>query len=360
MSRRTTAREVAELAGVSRSTVSFVLNDVPGMRISEETRQRVLEAARTLDYHPDATARRMVTGRTQVIGFVLRQTTDQVYADHLLPRVLSGVSRAASALGYHVLLEPIAPDDHSGAYMRLIRERHVDGIILSGPRFDDQELLKVEAEGARVVLLGQLPNTNIPFVDVDNVGGARLATSHLLGLGHRRVALITNAPPAYTASVDRLAGYREALSSAGLPFDEALVRYGEFTPLSGQAAMEALLTEGSPPTAVFVASDVVALGALRAIRQRGLSVPDDVALVGFDDIPLAEHIDPPLTTVHLAAAGLGWGAADLLIRLIMAEDEVRQPTIILETELVIRESCGASPPDTESQGGEAHTVPDNP
>jgi DNA-binding LacI/PurR family transcriptional regulator len=347
MPKRATAREVAELAGVSRTTVSFVLNNVPGMRISEETRQRVVEAARQLDYHPDATARRMVYGQTHVIGFVVRQSPDQVFADHFLPRVLSGLSRCATAQSYHILFEPIPPKDETGAYARLVRERHVDGIVLSGPRFDDQELLKIHAEGAYVVLMGQLPGTGIPSVDVDNIGGARIATQHLIGLGHRDIALITNAPPAYTASADRLAGYRHTLEAAGMVYQEKFVRYGNFTPQSGFDAMSSLLALKPYPTAVFVASDTVALGALQAIRQRGLHVPEDLALVGFDDIPLAEFVDPPLTSVHLPAYGLGWGAADLLIRLIAGE-EIRDPHIVLETELVARESCGAL---VRSQGG---------
>jgi len=329
------------LAGVSRTTVSFVLNSVPGMRIPEETRQRVQEAARQLNYHPDATARRMVSGRTNIIGFVLRQSPHQAFADQFLPQVLGGLGQATAAQDYRILFEPIPPDNHTGAYAQLIRERHVDGIVISGPRFDDRDLLRAHAERAPVVLLGQLPDTDLPFVDVDNAGGARLAIEHLLRLGHRRIALITNALLAYTASADRLSGYRQALEAAGLPYDESLVRYGEFTPYSGQAAMEDLLTLTPPPTAVFVASDVVALGALQALRQRGLRAPDDMALVGFDDIPLAGFVDPPLTTVRLPAAGLGWGAGDLLIRLIMADEDIRNPNVFLETELVVRESCGA-------------------
>ena len=326
---------------MSRTTVSFVLNNVPGMRISEATCRRVTEAARRLNYHPDATARHMAIGRTHLIGFVLRQRQDQALADRCLPQVLAGLSRASSDQGYRVLFEAIPAENGDGGLPRLIRERYVDGIVLSGPRSGDQELHQIHGEGAKVVLMGQLPGTGIPFVDVDNVGGARLATQHLVGLGYGRIALITNAPPAFTAGVDRMTGYRLALEGAGIQYDASLVRYGAFTPESGRAAMNELLSLTARPDAVFVASDAVALGALQAIRELRLRVPADIALVGFDDVPLAEFLDPPLTTVRLPAYGLGWGAAELLVRLISAEEEVRNPEVILETELVVRESCGA-------------------
>jgi DNA-binding LacI/PurR family transcriptional regulator len=341
MAKRATTRDVAELAGVSRTTVSFVLNEVPGMRISDETRRRVIEAAKQLKYHPDATARRMVTGRTNVIGFVLRQSPDQVFADQFLPQVLNGLTHAASAQDYHVLIEPIPPESEPGAYLRLVHERHVDGIILSGPRFDDEELLRFHAEGWPLVMMGQLPNTDLMFVDIDNVGSAATATRHLIALGHQRIALITNAQQTYTAAMDRLSGYRQALEAAGLVYDETLVEFGEFTPQSGAAAMDQLLQLFPRPTAVFVASDTVAVGALQAIRAKGLRVPTDIALVGFDDVLLSEFVDPPLTTIRLPAYGLGWGAADLLIRAINHE-EIHQRSVLLESELIIRKSCGAS------------------
>jgi DNA-binding LacI/PurR family transcriptional regulator len=170
-----------------------------------------------------------------------------------------------------------------------------------------------------------------------------MATRHLISLGHKRIAIITNAQPAYTASAARLFGYQQALQVAGLEYNDSLVRYGNFTPESGFKAMSELLDHKPLPSAVFVASDTVALGAMQAIRQKGLQVPDDLALVGFDDIPLAEFLDPPLTTVCLPAFGLGWGAAELLIRLISNED-IMEKGVILETELIVRASCGVNMP----------------
>ena len=337
---RPTQREIAEKAGVSRTTVSLVLNDVPGVRISHETRQRILDVARSLNYYPDAAARTLVSGRTQTIGFVLCQSPDRIFADAFLPEVLRGVGDAVQESGFRVLIHSVADVTTSEAYIGLVREKQTDGVILSGPRSDDHQLLQLKAEGFPVVMLGQLPNSGIPFADVDNVGAAKQAVEHLIGLGHKRIGMVTNAPLAYTGARDRLAGYREALEDAGLRYADELVRYGDFREESGYQAMSCLLDLAQPPTAVFVASDLVAFGALVAIKERGLEVPADVALVGFDDVQLANYVDPPLTTVRLPAYELGYQGAMLLTRLICGES-VAEPEILLQTELVVRQSCGA-------------------
>jgi len=340
MSKRVTTKDIAKLAGVSRTSVSFVLNNVPGVKISEETRQRILDAAQQLDYHPDAAARSMVSGKTRVIGFAVRQNVDQVFADQFIPEVLHGLAQSAATFGYRILFEPISPEVVSGAYTKLIAERHVDGIILSGPRFDDAELLRVHAEGWPVVLLGQMPQSDLSFVDVDNIGGAQLAVRHLLQLGHTRIGLITNASLEYTASADRLTGYKQALIAAGVDIDESLIQFGDFSPQGGERAMSQLLALSEPPTAVFIASDTVALGALQTLRQHKKRVPEDIAIVGFDDIPLVAFIDPPLTTVKLPAFALGWNAAQMVIQHIINGKPDRPAQMILETELVVRRSCG--------------------
>ena len=187
-----------------------------------------------------------------------------------------------------------------------------------------------------------MPGSGIPFVDVDNVGAAKQAVEHLIGLGHRQIGMITNAPLAYTAARDRLAGYRQALEEAGLGYVEELVRTGDFREESGNGAMNDLLDLAHPPTAVFVASDLVTFGAMMAIKQRGLTIPDDVALVGFDDVRLAHYVDPPLTTVRLPGYELGYRAAMLLTQLIVGEP-VEEQQVLLQIELVVRQSCGATP-----------------
>jgi DNA-binding LacI/PurR family transcriptional regulator len=345
---RPTQRQIAEEVGVSRTTVSLVLNDVPGVRISPATRRRILEVARRLNYHPDAAARTLASGRTRTIGFILCQSPDCIFADAFLPEVLRGVGEAVQENGFRALIHSVGDVSSPEAYASLVHEKHIDGIILSGPRCDDQELLRLKIEGFPIVLLGQLPDSGIPFVDVDNVGAAKQAVEHLIGLEHRRIGMITNAPLEYTAACDRLVGYRQVLEEADIPFDEEMVRYGDFREESGRIAMEQLLDLPKPPTAVFVASDLVAFGALMVVKERGLRIPTDIALVGFDDVQLAHYVDPPLTTMQLPAYELGYQAATLLTQLISG-DAVEEQKILLQTELVVRQSCGAAGCESSSE-----------
>jgi len=336
--KRVTSVDVAKKAQVSRTTVSFVLNDVPGVSISEATRRRVLDAARALNYFPNAAGRHLVSGRTNTLGLVLSQSQEQMFADAFLPQVIFGVEQAAMQQGYHVLLKPVSPEDTAGL-TRLIRENHVDGILLSGPREDDPELLHLHREGVPIMLMGQLPGTDIPFVDVNAAAGAEMAVSHLINAGHQHIALITNAPLSYTSARQRRDGYVSALEKSCLSVDPALIREGAYTPASGFKAMQGLLKYTPLPTAVFIASDVVALGALLAIKKAGFVIPDDMAVAGFDDIPLAAYFDPPLTTIRLPAYGLGWAAGERLIRLIRGEG-LDDPHALVDFELIIRASTG--------------------
>lgn len=334
--KRTTSLDVANKAGVSRTTVSFVLNNVPGVSISKTTRKRVLDVAQKLNYHPNAAGRKLVSGKSYTLGLVLCQSPEQVFADAFLLQVIFGIEQASIQQGFHVLLKQVEPDDTEG-YTRLIHENHVDGIILSGPRQDDNEIVRLHREGVPVMLMGQLPDSKIPFVDVDGAAGAETAVQHLIELGHRRVAMITNAPLTYTSAQQRRSGYLRALQNAGLQLNEELVKEGNYTPVSGFTAMKDLLNLSPHPTAVFIASDVVAMGAILAIKEAGLRIPNDIALVGFDDISLAEYFDPPLTTVRLPAFGLGWAAGERLIRLIQG-DGLDQDNVLMNSELIVRKS----------------------
>jgi LacI family transcriptional regulator len=331
---------VAHLAGVSQATVSLVLNDVPGARISRASRRRVIEAANSLDYHPNATARSLVRQRAGVVGLVMRQSPNFLGANAVLPSVIRGFTSVAGPAGFKTLVEPIEDVSAPDVYMRLAREAHVDGIVISGARSDDEQLLRLDSSDFPIVLWGHLAGSDLPFVDVDNVAAAKIAVDHLIGLGHRHIACITNGPLQDSASASRLRGYRQALESHGLDFDPALVRYGDFEESSGHTAMLSLLALSEPPSAVFVASDETALGALRAARSRGVKVPEELAVVGFDNLPISEYVSPALTTVNVPTLEIGAVAARMLLQII--ETEKRPESVFLETRLVIRETCGSA------------------
>ena len=325
---------MAARAGVSRTTVSFVLNDRPGTNISVTTRERVLVAAAELGYHPHASARGLAGGMSHILGFVLRQSAEQVAGDAALAETLSGLASAARTAGFRVMVEPLDPVH--GSYDSLLRAQHADGIVVSGPRFDDEGLVKLANDGFPIVLQGWLPGIEAPSVDIDNVSGAMRAVEHLIGLGWRRIACITNAPLAYTAAQQRLDGLSRRSRGRG-----AAVRRAAGRPC--RRSMPAVATgrwrcssSQGPIEAVFVASDVVAFGAIAAIREAGLRVPDDISIVGFDDIALAAYFDPPLTTVRLPAYDLGVAAGTALL------DRVAGRTVpdrtLLPTELVVRSS----------------------
>lgn len=331
---RATSADVARRAGVSRTTVSFVLNDRPDASIAEETRRRVLAAAEELGYHVHGAARALAGGGSQTIGLVLRQDPEQVAADALLADTLWGIGEEVHRHGFRVLVEPLPP--RGGHYSDLVRSQRVDGLIVSGPRSDDEELAVLVGEEFPIILQGSLPGLAAPSIDVDNEAGAREAVAHLIALGHRQIGCVTNAPRAYTAAQERLTGYSDALGAAGLAFDERLVVEGAFDATSGWQAMQELIRRAPDVTAVFVASDVVAFGALRALREASLRVPHDVSVVGFDDIALARHFDPPLTTVHLPARALGQAAGRALVERL--EGRLGADRLLLDTRMVVRDS----------------------
>jgi LacI family transcriptional regulator len=321
------------MARVSRTTVSFVLNERAGVKIPDETRRRVLDAAATLDYYPNSVARQLARGASRTIGLVLRQSPEQVANDGLLAETLRGLSSAARAADHRVLVETLVPGE--GSYANLVRSGRTDGLIVSGPRYDDEELVELARDGFPVVIQGSLPGLDVPSVDVDNEAGARLAVEHLLALGHRRIACITNAPTAYTAASERVAGYREALAAAGIDEEPGMIAEGAFDAQSGHRAMADILSR-STPDAIFVASDVVAIGAIAGLREAGLSVPGDVSVVGFDAIPLAAYLDPPLTTISLPAHDLGRAAGRALLDRIAGRPVAGRT--LLPTELIVRAS----------------------
>lgn len=340
MRRKPSISDVAKHAGVSRTTVSYVLNNVTDIHISEQTRQRVLDAARELDYHPNAIARSLARKKTLTLGLVLCTNLDRLNSDAFLPGVIYGIGSVTTPAGFRLLVEVVDDVSRPDAYISLIREVHSDGVILAGVHPEDTHLRKLNLDDFPIVLWGRIPNSTLPFVDVDNVSAARMAVEHLISLGHTRIACITNAPRNFGhEATDRLYGYQAALEAHGFAYEEALVRYGDYQERSGFEAMRSLLEQKERPTAVFIASDVVALGALSAARAAGLQVPDDLAVVGFDDIQLSQYVVPPLTTVRVPAHEIGATSAQMLLNII--QNGHRPSSVFLATELIVRESCGA-------------------
>jgi LacI family transcriptional regulator len=336
--KRVTSQDVADLAGVSRTTVSLVLNDVEGIHISPETRQKVRNAAEKLGYIPNATARALATQRARAIGLVMTRSPHHIASDTFLPQILGGLLDTVKQHKLRLLIESVEAEHQDRVYLELARAKHIDGMILLTPRIDDIGLKRLEEVDVPSVLMGKLVDSNLYSVDVDNRLAARQATKYLLELGHTQIACISNARPSYSAAPDRVLGYKDALLAAGISPDDALIRYADFDPQSGFDCMQSLLTSGKKFTAVFVASDNVAMGAKSALREANLRIPDDISIVGFDDIPWAKYADPPLTTIRLPAQELASQACLMLLDLMQGSDPKEQ-YLVLDTELVVRKSC---------------------
>lgn len=339
MRKRVTSKDVAEKVGVSRTTVSLVLNDVKGIQISPETRQKVLDTAAELKYVPNAAAQALASSRTKAIGLVLTRTQHHIATDAFLPSIISGLLTTAKKQNIRILVDWVEIDHQESAYFELAHTRRIDGMILSTPRLNDTGLKALENLEIPTVLLGSIVESNLHYVDVDNVSAAEKAVAYLISLGHKDIACITNAPPEYTSAPERIKGYKNALLKQEIPINEALIRYADFDPDSGHECMKSILQSGEKFSAVFVASDNVAIGAKSALRDARLHIPDDISIVGFDDIPWAKYSDPPLTTVQLPAESIAQSACTLLLNLINDGDRDKQHQIILDTELIIRKSC---------------------
>jgi len=336
--RRVTSQDVANLAGVSRTTVSFVLNDVKSFNISSETRQRVRDAAESLNYIPDASAQALASRRAKAIGLVMTRSPHHIATDAFLPQIIGGLMEVIKDNKLRLLIEYVEAEHQDRAYLELARAKHIDGMLLLTPRIDDAGLKKLEQVDIPTVLMGHLEGSNLCSVDVDNQLAAQQGVQYLLDLGHTQIACISNAPPSYAASPERVLGYKNALVSAGIPPDDELIRYADFDPQSGYEQMKSLLESGKKFTAIFVASDNVAIGVKAALREAGMQIPEDISLVGFDDIPWAQYADPPLTTVHLQAQELARRACLVLMDLLKGiEPETKRQ--IIDTQLVVRKSC---------------------
>ncbi len=333
-----TLEDIAKQAGVSRSTVSRVVNDDPN--VSEGVRNKVQELILSTGYHPHAAARSLASQHSKMIGLVLPRTVSSFFIDPYLPRLTQGVAQACNLHNLTLSLFILATrEDEERIFPRVSSQGLLDGIIVQTAHKGDKLINRLINSGFPVIVAGRPFNTSgVSYIDVDNIQAACQAVNYLIQLGYSRIATITGMINS-TAGIDRLEGYKKAINDQGWRIEPGLIAEGDFTELSGYEAMRQLLPLN--PDAVFTASDTMAVGAIRMVKEAGLRVPQDVAFVGFDDLPVASLSDIKLTTVRQPIFRFGAQAVATLIDLI--ENGIKPSRrIIMETELIIRESCGGS------------------
>jgi LacI family transcriptional regulator len=327
---RPTIYDVARLAGVSTATVSRALNGTG--QIAPATRAVIDAAVQQLGYHPNTAARSLVTRSTQTIALLLPDITNPFYA-----ALVSGIQEQALEAGHTMLLCTTEGDpEREEQYLSLLRAKQVDGVLVDGLVLPPDRIARFTRDGLPIVCLDRdVDSKAVPLVQVDNRLGAGMATEHLLSLGHTRIAHVAGAPE-LRISDERTEGYRDALSEAGIEPNPKLVAVGSFLEEGGHEAMKSLLAR-SDVSAVFAANDLSAIGVMSAIVESGRSVPEDISVVGFDDLRLSRFTIPALTTVHQPAVEIARRATQLLLDL-AAGREVRQMRHLLEPRLVIRGS----------------------
>lgn len=331
-----TLADVARVAGVSSATASRVLTGSPHVRPG--TRQRVEAAMSQLGYVRQRAPRSAESRRTRSIAYVVCEENVKVFADPFFARLLWGVSRELSAADLQLILLTLHSPRECQSVSRYLRSGHVDGALFVS--MHGRLPFDLDSLGIPLVLCGR-PATgdggeHHAYVDADNVGGAEQAVRYLLGTGRTAVATIAG-PPDMAPGIDRLLGYRKAVASAGVS-DPGMIAYGDFTGLAGEQATFRLLDHRRNLDAIFAASDLMAMGALRALRRTGRRVPDDIAVIGFDDSPLAQHAEPSLSSVHQPLEAMAARMTRELLALIAAPDGP-PAHVILDTELVLRDSA---------------------
>jgi LacI family transcriptional regulator len=334
--KKMTISKIAELAGVSKATVSRVLNSYPHVR--PELRERVQQVIEDTGFQPNNVARLLASDRSSMIGLLIPSGPQAVFTDPYFPVITQGISQGATQNNQTLALFIFQTEQEGRDTIRsIVATGLLDGLIVTADLKENSFIPLLFEHKVPFVLIGRPGHSDgVHFIDADNVGGGFMATEHLIKLGHRRIATVTSAQNA--SSDDRFIGYRRALDAYGVAFDPQLVTTGDYSLESGYYATRQLIPR--QPEAIFVATDTMALGALRALREAELRVPDDVAIVSFDDLPPAIQADPQLTTVRQPINQIGRMAVETLMQVIENPDlPPRQE--FLPNELIVRASCGA-------------------
>ena len=351
----TTIRDVAQEAGVHPSTVSRVFSGKA--KISAETRDRVLAAATALDFHPNAIARSLSVQRTNTIAVVVPHIYDGYFTDAFFPQVMRGLLGVAYERGYRVLVSGSSThQDEIIQTFDMLGSRQADGIVVLTNRLDVDTVGALQRQETPFVLLGRPHDeaADLCWVDTQNEQAARLCVDHLLALGHRRIAYVGGDPEVKVVR-ERLTGYSAAMADAGLACRTEWIDYGFFAEDGGYQAVQRMMTLGAgAPTAYYAANDLMAIGILRALREQGLRVPEDVSVVGTNNSPTAGYVSPPLTSLHVPYAAMAAEAATMLIQLIAREPIVDRHRLV-DSCLIQRGSTGPWPASLSATNG-AHRM----
>jgi LacI family transcriptional regulator len=333
--RKHTISDIAREMGVSKTTVSRAINNKPD--ILPETRKRILELVEKYNYQPSALAKGININKSNTIGIIIPHDIDYILMNPYYDEIIRGIVKEADVLGYFILLIYCRNKN----YLNVIYQDRLDGLIVISPGLNHKNIVRnIEKTQIPFILTSRMPEVEtVPHLCVNDHKGAKIAVRHLLELGHYRIGFI-NGPLILASSLDRLRGYKDTLEENGIPFEPKLVVEGANTLETGFQSMEILL-DSAPPTAVFIAGDFMALGAMNAVQKRGLRIPKDISVIGFDGIQIAGIANPPLTTINQSILNKGKRCVDLLVDLISGKDV--PVTTELDVDIVVRESTGPAP-----------------
>jgi LacI family transcriptional regulator len=332
-------KDIAQATGKSITTVSRALNDYDD--VSAETKSLVMRVAKELGYTPNTWAQRLQKQHTETIGLII-PTFGPRFSDPFFSELLAGIGNRAAQLGYDMLVSTRSPgEEERAAYQAAIDGRRVDGFVLVRTRRQDERISVLQESDFPFVAFGRAEEKlNFPFVDEDGTYGMKLVVEHLVSLGHKRIACLAP-PPELMFAHYRLQGFREGLAEAGLQANDSLILIGNLTQRGGYEQAGKLLDLPTPPTAIAACNDLMAFGAMSAAQERGLVVGKDIAITGFDDIPMSEYAHPSLTTLHQPLYQIGGMVCEMLIQLIRGEP-LDEKYILLKPELMVRQSSGLS------------------